>query len=292
MTLLRQKMLEDLQLRGYGENTQKSYIRVVRQLAEYYNKSPDQISDDELRTYFLHLINVEQKSTSTLTVALSGIKFFYEQTLQQSWPTLKLVRPRKEKKLPVVLSIEEVERVLKCVKRPHNQACLQIIYACGLRISEGVSLQAKDVDNKRMMIHIHQGKGGKDRYVPLPDRSLQLLRWYWLLHRNPVWLFPAHKPYNTPLSEQINPQCTTSVAEEFRRAVKRSGIGKKATVHTLRHSWATHLMEAGVPQRAIQVWLGHRSLNSTAIYTHLTNNTTQAGTDAINQVMEQLTWPK
>lgn len=292
MTLLRQKMLEDLQLRGYGENTQKSYIRVVRQLAEYYNKSPDQISDDELRKYFLHLINVEQKSTSTLTVALSGIKFFYEQTLQQSWPTLKLVRPRKEKKLPTVLSLEEVRQVLSCVNRPHNRACLQIIYACGLRISEGVSLQVTDIDGKRMMIHIHHSKGGKDRYIPLPERPLQMLRKYWLLHRNPVWVFPSHKPYNIPLSENTTSLSTGGVAEEFKRAVKRSGIDKRASVHTLRHSWATHLMEAGVPQRAIQVWLGHKSLNSTAIYTHLTSNTTQAGADAINQMMEQLTWPK
>ena len=290
MTPLRQRMLEDLELSGLKPLTQEAYVRAVRQLAEYYHKSPDAITEEELRQYFLHLIKVKKQSASTITVALCGIKFFYVQTLQRSWPTLELIRAPKEKKLPVVLSIEEVQRVLNCVQKPHHRACLQSIYACGLRISEGVHLQVNDIDGERMMIHVHRGKGSRDRYVPVPERALEMLRTYWVTHRNPTWLFPRQRPYNIPLSKKTEPLSESGVQRMFGDAVKRSGIHKHATVHTLRHSWATHLMEAGVPQRVIQIWLGHSSLNSTALYTHLTRKTAEAGADAINQLMEKLTW--
>ena len=221
---------------------------------------------------------------------MSGIKFFYERTLKRTWPTLDLIRPAKERKLPVVLSIEEVQRILDCVGRPHTRLCLQTIYACGLRISEGVNLQVDDIDSARMMLHVRRGKGAKDRTVPLPGCLLAVLRQYWVRHRNPTWLFPRQYPYTIPLSEIKEPLSTRGVSYAFHAALKHSGVRKSASVHTLRHSWATHLMESGVPQRVIQIWMGHSSPSSTAIYTHLTDKTAEAGAKTINQLMEQLTW--
>ncbi len=159
-------MIEDLQLRDLSEATQKAYVGAVRQLAAYYNKSPDQISEEELRQYFLYLKNVKKSARGTSTVALCALKFFYEQTLNQEWPLLNLVRPAQEHKLPVILSREEVQRVLGCLRRAHYRVCLSTIYSCGLRLQEGVQLRVADIDSGRMQLHIQQGKGNKDRYVP------------------------------------------------------------------------------------------------------------------------------
>jgi len=288
MTALRERMIDDLQLRGLSESTQASYLQAVRLLAEYYHKSPDQINEEELRQYFLYLSKVKQVAPSTLTVALCGIKFFYENTLQVHWNAFQLIRPAKEEKLPVVLSIDEVHRILSCVRRPRFQACLTTIYACGLRIHEGTRLQVKDIDSGRGAIHICQGKGNKDRYIPLPQSVLEMLRQYWSTHRHPVWLFPAvHKLGDRSISE-IGPVQVWNIQRVFQRALQKSGVEKEATVHTLRHSYATHLLEAGVNLRVIQAYLGHASLKTTAIYTHLTPKTDEQALKSIEQVMEHL----
>lgn len=198
MSILRQKMIEDLQLRGLSVRTQESYVQAVRQLAAHYHKSPDQISEEELRQYFLYLKNVKRVSHSTHTLALCGIKFFYEHTLKRNWHTLAFTRPAKETKLPVVLSMEEVRHILRCVHYLRYRVCLTTIYACGLRLLEGVSLQVQDIDGARKMIHVRRGKGSKDRYVPLPDACLQMLRQYWAIHRNPLWLFPSVHSFPAP----------------------------------------------------------------------------------------------
>ena len=268
MTVLRQKMIEDLQLRGLSARTQEAYVRAVRQLAEHYHKSPAQISEEDLRGYFLYLKNVKKVSRSTSTIALCGIKFFFEHTLKREWHTLELLRPAKEKKLPVVLSVEEVERILSRVRRQPYRVCLTTIYACGLRLLEGVCLEVNSIDGQRKMLHIHQGKGGKDRYVPLPESCLKMLRLHWRTHRNQFWLFPSPRKKSKAMNE-------SGVQRAFRAAVRESGVHKKATVHTLRHSYATHLLEAGLNLRIIQSYLGHASPATTAIYTHLTS-TTQA----------------
>jgi len=171
MTCLKQRMIEDLQLRGLSPRTQEAYVRVVRQLAEHYDKPPDEIAEEELRQYFLYLTNGKGVSASAFRGALCGIKFFYQYTLKREWPTLDLVRPAKEKKLPVVLSVEEVHQVLGCVRRRHYRVCLTTIYSCGLRLQEGVHLQVADIDSARMLVHVHRGKGAKDRFVPLPHRA-------------------------------------------------------------------------------------------------------------------------
>jgi integrase/recombinase XerD len=174
MTQLRQRMIEDLQLRGLSERTQEMYVRAVRQLAEHYHKSPDRITEEELRDYFLYLKNVKHYSRSASTIALCGIKFFYTHTLQREWTTLTFVRPPREKKLPVILSPTEVRTILAGVQLPRYRICLSTIYACGLRLQEGTHLQVSDIDSARMCLHVRLGKGAKDRYVPLPRRILEL----------------------------------------------------------------------------------------------------------------------
>lgn len=290
MTPLRQRMVEDMQLRGLSEKTQEAYVRAVRQLAEHYGKSPQHIRDEELRQYFLHLTNVKQFSPSAVQVALYGIKFLFQYTLRKEWPTLDLVRPRREKKLPVVLSVAEVRRILGIIRRPRYRACLSTIYACGLRLREGVYLQVRDIDSDRMMVHVQHGKGAKNRYVPLPVPTLEMLRRYWRTHRHAEWLFPAPTKSGVPLSTAAKPMSVSGVQRAFKAALQESGIQKEASVHTLRHSYATHLLEAGVNLRVIQAYLGHSSPKTTAIYTHLTRKVEDLAVEAINRVMGDLRW--
>ncbi len=280
MTQLREHMIEDMQLRGLSARTQEHYLYAVRDLARYFHRSPDQLNDQDLRQYFLHLTNQRKLSRSATTVALCGIKFFYERTLQQPWPTLELVRPGKEHKLPVVLSREEVRRILAEVQIPVYRICLTTIYSCGLRLLEGAHLRITDIDSGRMMLHIH-GKGKKDRYVPLPMRTLELLRQYWRTHRSREWMFPARLLVGRPVTD-------VSLGGAFRAALKATGIAKPAHIHTLRHSYATHLLEAGINLRIIQENLGHRSARSTQIYTHLTREVRNTLTDPLNQLMQDL----
>jgi len=174
-TPLRQKLMEDLQLHGLSGRTQEIYVQVVQQLAEHYHKSPDQITEAELRAYFLYLLNEKQVTPSTLTVALSGIKFFYVYTLDRLWTTFELVRAPKEKNLPVVLSIDEVRLILSSVKTVRYQVYLSTIYGCGLRLQVGIHLQVGDIDSQRMLVHVQRGKGNKDRFVPLSESLLRLL---------------------------------------------------------------------------------------------------------------------
>ncbi len=284
MTALRQKMVDDMQLHGFAIRTQEAYLSAVRQLAKHYHKAPDQINEEELRQYFLFLKNEKQAARATCTIALCGIKFFFQQTLGREWKTFEFLRPPKEKKLPVVLSVAEVGRVLACIHRQRYRVCLTTIYACGLRLLEGVHLQVKDIDGERKLIHIRAGKGGKDRYVPLPDTCLQLLRLHWMTHRNLLWLFPS------PLEESNQPMNASGVQRAFRAAVRESGVQKWATVHTLRHSYATHLLEAGVNLRIIQSYLGHASPATTAIYTHLTSLTETQTRQTIDELVTSL-WP-
>ena len=288
MTELRQKMIECLQLRGFSERTQEAYTRAVRQLAEHYHKSPDLITEEELRQYFLYIINVKHYSRNTTTIALCGIRFFFEQTLNRNWSLFNIVRPAPEHKLPVILSLEEVREILNRVRLPRYRVCLSTIYACGLRLQEGIRLAVPDIDSARMMIHVRHGKGNKDRYVPLPQRTLELLRDYWSTHRNPVLIFPAEGRDHIDLSKATEPMSKSSVQDAFRAALKQSGINKRASVHTLRHSWATHLLEAGVHLRLIQEYLGHNSPATTSVYTHLTVKAEQLGAEAINRVIDNL----
>ena len=289
MTPLRQRYIEDMQLRGLAETTQQVYVNAVQRLAAYYGKSPDKITDEQVRDYFLYLLHEKQISRGGYKVAISSIKFLYEQTLQRSWPTLELVRAPREKKQPVVLSRQEVQQILSCLRAEHHRVCLTTIYSCGLRTGEGVRLQVGDIDSNRMVIHVRQGKGGKDRYVPLPTQTLELLRTYWRQHRHPVWLFPS-RVEGPNWNQATKPMAPAGLLKAFHLARKASGVTKKATIRTLRHSYATHLLEAGVNLRLIQAYLGHANLSTTAGYTHLTPQIEKPASVAINGLVEGWSW--
>jgi site-specific recombinase XerD len=290
-TELRRRMIEDLQLRGLSLRTQEMYVRAVRQLAQHYRKSPDRITEEELRQYFLHIKNVKKWSRAGCTIALCGIKFFFEHTLKRQWTTLTFVRPPRQKTLPTVLSHDEIRLIFSKVRFLRYRTCLQTIYSCGLRLQEGTHLQIRDIDSARMLIHIHHGKGGKDRYVPLPASTLNLLREFWKTHHNPIWIFPACGRGGIHRSTAKEPMPYCNVQDAFRAALRACGIHKPATVHTLRHSYATHLLEAGVNLRHIQsrsFGIGHGSPETTAIYTHLTAQAQQQARNILNQLMEGL----
>jgi len=261
MTELRRRMKADLQLAGYSPRTVASYIDTVRVLANYYHRSPDRITEDEIRQFFLYMINERKSSASSITVYLCGIKFFYETTLKRTWQIFDLIKPLRTKRLPVVLSPEEVRIILKEIINPVYRMALTIIYACGLRISEAVRLTTSDIDGKRKLLRVRNGKGGKDRYVHLPDRPLELLRNYYAQYvAGSVFLFPHKKSHVK----------ADTLERAFKEALRQSGVTKPATPHTLRHSYATHLLENGEDIRTIKDLLGHTSIKTTDIYTHVT----------------------
>jgi integrase/recombinase XerD len=269
-TALRQRMLQDLQLAGLSARTQESYLRAVRQLADHFHTPPDRLSEQQARDYLLHLKNDRKFASSSLAIAYSGIKFFYSHTTPRDWPTLQRLRVQREKKLPDVLSVDEVRRLIDAVRTHRNRAYFWTIYSLGLRLSEGLRLQVGDIDGARMMVHVHRGKGAKDRYVPLPSSTLKTLREYWATHRHPIWLSPATGRDHRQATAADGPMQRSSVQGALRRVVRELEFRKTISVHTLRHSYATHLLEAGVNLRLIQQYLGHSSLRTTMVYLHLT----------------------
>jgi integrase/recombinase XerD len=279
MTELRRRMKEDLQLAGYSPRTVASYIDTVRVLANHYHRSPDLITEDEIRRFFLYMINERKSSASSITVYLCGIKFFYETTLKRTWQVFDLIRPLRTKKLPVVLSSEEVHLILKEIENPIYRMALTIIYACGLRISEAVRLTVGDIDGKRHLLRVIKGKGGKDRYVHLADRPLELLRDY--CRRQGIrtgFLFPYKKGHIK----------ADTLERAFKEGLRQSGITKPATPHTLRHSFATHLLENGEDIRVIKDLLGHSSIKPTVIYTQVTGKIASRLHGNLNAMMADL----
>ncbi|MFH1135371.1 MAG: site-specific integrase [Pseudomonadota bacterium] len=264
MTHLRQRMIEDMKLAGLSTKTQELYIAAVYGLAKHYMRSPDQLSEEDIRTYLLYLKDEKRRADGTLRICYYGIKFFYINTLRREWPVLKLVRSPRKRRLPTILSLGEVKKLLGQVRIQRNRMCLTLIYACGLRISEATKLRVTDIDSKRMVIKI-QGKGQKDRLVPLPRPLLFKMREYWKIDRSKTWLFPGHNP-EKPVSNH-------SVRRAMYKAAGECGLKKPIVPHSLRHTYATHLLEHKVDIRIIQILLGHKHLKTTAIYTHLTPQT-------------------
>jgi site-specific recombinase XerD len=285
MTKLKQKMLEDMQLHGLSPNTQQSYVRSVRMLARHYHRRPDLIKEQEVRDFFLYLMNEKKLSRSSIKIHYYGIKFFYRITLIQPWHLFDIIRVKRKDQLPVVLSCREVGSILSRIGKPVYRMCLTMIYSCGLRLFEGVNLKVGDIDSERMQVRV-RGKGDKVRYVPLPRRTLLLLRQYWREERGGVrahgdmWLF-VHSKTRRPIIHK-------TLQQAFRKARTQSGITKHATIHTLRHSYATHLLENGVSLRLIQLVLGHKSPTTTARYTHLTHNSVLILDTAVNRLMSQI----
>ena len=210
-------------------------------------KPPEEISEAELEAYFLHRRNVDHWSPNTMRICYCGIRFYFVKVLQRNWHLFNILRAKSESRLPAVLSREEVQRILACVRTAHNRAFLTTVYACGLRLQEAQYLEVSDIDSQRMMIHVHRGKGAKDRFVPLPHATLAVLRSHWRSHRNPRLLFPACGRDGRSAATATTPMAKSSVQGAFRHAKRQAGIAKRGvSVHTLRHSYATHLLEAGV----------------------------------------------
>jgi len=282
-----QRMVDTLQLNGKGERTQQAYTRSVRMLSQFYEKTPDLVSEQELQDYFLQRKNVNHWSPKTMRICYCGIRFFYVNVLERNWHILSILRAQNERRLPAVLSVDEVRSLFAHIKTFHNYAYLSTVYSCGLRLHEGLHLEVSDIDSSRMMIHVHRGKGAKDRYVPLPQSTLKLLRRYWLTHRHPCLLFPALGRSGTGAKQAQTPMAKSSVQGAFRRAKFDAAIRKKGVaIHTLRHSYATHLLEAGVNLRVIQRYMGHAQLETTMLYLHLTQKGQEDAYQLINHVME------
>jgi site-specific recombinase XerD len=285
ITPLRQQMHQDLQLAGLSQRTQEAYLRAVRQLAAHFRQAPDQLAEKQLREYLLYLKNDKQFAPSSLIIAACGIKFFYTHTAPRDWKTLQKLRVPRAKTLPDVLTIDEVRRLIDAVRTPHNRTYFWTVYSLGLRLQEGLNLQVGDIDGARMLVHVHHGKGAKDRYVPLPLRTLTLLRQYWATHRHPLWLFPATGRDHQHAASATGPMERSSVQGAMRRVVQELDFRKAISIHTLRHSYATHLLEAGVNLRLIQQYLGHSSLQTTMVYLHLTSLGQEQARAAIERVM-------
>jgi site-specific recombinase XerD len=278
-------MTQDLQLAGLAERTQDAYTRAVRQLAEHFRTPPDRLTEPQLRDYLLHLKNDRHFAASSLGIAYAGIKFFYSHTCPRDWPTLRRLRVPGEQRLPDVLSLEEVRRLLAAVRTPHNRTYFQAVYSLGLRLEEGRHLQVGDIDSSRMMVHVHHGKGAKERYVPLPTTTLAALRDYWRTHRHPSWLFPATGRDHRGAATADRPMERSAVQGAMRRVVAELKLQKAISIHTLRHSYATHLLEAGVNLRLIQQYLGHSSLRTTMVYLHLTTASQEQARARIEELM-------
>jgi site-specific recombinase XerD len=289
MTDWYQKSINALSLNGKGERTQEAYTRAVRMLSEFYDKRPDELSEGELEAYFLRRRNVDHWSPNTMRICYCGIRFFFVQVLQRDWHLFDILRAKNESRLPAVLSREEVRSLLACVHTAHNRAFLSTVYACGLRLQEALHLEVSDLDSDRMMIHVHRGKGAKDRFVPLPHATLSVLRTHWRTHRHARLVFPACGRDGRGAAGATTPMAKSSVQGAFRAAKLKAGITKRAvSVHTLRHCYATHLLEAGVNLRVIQKHMGHSSLESTMVYLHLTNKGHEDAYALIDSVMEGL----
>lgn len=268
---LAQEMLHDMQLAGLSDRTQESYLRSVRKFAQWLHKSPDQASENDLRRYLLFIKNDQQWEGNSLRVAYSGLKFFYARSCPREWPTLSKLRIPKQTKLPTVLTIPEVDRLIDAIRKPALKCFFWTVYSLGLRLQEALHLQVADIDAGRMLVHVRRGKGHKDRLVPLTAKTLDGLRCHWATHHNPQWLFPreGRNRQQAPTAQQ--PLDEKTAQDCIRKVVDQLGWSKRGvSTHTLRHCFATHLLEAGVNLRQIQKYMGHSSLHSTMIYLHLT----------------------
>lgn len=251
----------DLALKGFSQSTCRAYVAHVRRFVGHFGRSPETLGGDDIRAYLHGLLQHESLSQGYLNQAYSALKFFYETTLCQDWTAFRIPRSKQPKKLPVVLSREELARVFEVTSNLKHRTILVTMYSAGLRLSETTHLRVEDLDSDRMQIRVRQGKGAKDRYTILAQRTLDLLRRYWQVERPATWLFPG-VPATQPLS-------TRSVQKVLQRSLSLAQVSKPATVHSLRHSFATHLLEAGVDLYYIQQLLGHKRAETTAIYLHV-----------------------
>jgi site-specific recombinase XerD len=261
MTPLRKRMIEALELRGVSPKTVKLYVDCVARFARHFGQSPEKLGSEEVRTYFLYLIHERKVAWGTYKQALAALRFLYRWVLERGDVVQDIRAPRPERRLPVVLSFEEVHRFFAAIPSFKHRTLLMFAYAAGLRVAEAASVRLSDIDSQRMVIRVVQGKRKKDRYTILSPLLLEMLRHYWWAARPKDYLFPSRGKSGVVRSSTVQRACI--------EAQQRAGLGKEVTPHTLRHSFATHLLEAGTDLRVIQELLGHSSPRTTAIYTHV-----------------------
>ena len=283
------RFCENLKLKGYAKRSRQSYLRALRQLQNFFSKPLDEITEEEVREYWLYCKDELKWGTATLRISYSGIKHFFTHTITREWPLLSEVKFKREDSLPVVLSVDDVRAILKALPAGQSRTFYETVYSLGLRLTEAITLQVRDIDSKRMLVHVHGGKGASDRLVPLPETTLYSLRKYWKTHHNAVWLFPARGRNGKGGPDAERPVSACTVQTALTRTVKRLKLDKHVHPHTFRHSYATHLLEANVPVRHVQDYLGHKNLASTTVYLHLTTAGKQESHSRINQLMRGVT---
>ncbi len=282
MTHLRKMMLDELERRNYSQTTRRQYLLGVEQFAKHFHRSPDQLGLDHIRDYQAHLFRVRKLKPATVTVRLAALRFLFVDVLKRPWAVADTPYPKRPDVLPLVLSQDEVARLIDAALTPVHRVVLMTLYATGLRRAELTQIKVSDIDTKQMVIHVVGGKGRKDRDVMLSPKLLDELRLYWRgLHHKPcTWLFPGgrwHGRTEQPMSDKV-------VWYACEQAAKRAGIGKPVHPHTLRHSFATHLLEAGVDLRTIQLLMGHSDLKATTVYLHLSHRHLQATTSPLDRL--------
>ena len=279
MTDLRKRMLEELQRRNYSSETTRAYLFAVKDFAGYFGKRPDKLGQEHLRQYQLHLLNDRKLAVETIVGRISALRFFFVKVLRRPYREIDLVYPKRPERLPVILSEEEVARLIESAITSYHRVILMTLYGTGLRREELCRLKVTDIDSQRMVVHVRQGKGNKDRDVTLSPRLLEVLRAYWKWRKPKTYLFPSlyRKRPEQPIDSK-------TVWHAVREAARRAGIKKKVSPHLLRHSWATHLLERGTDLKTIQVLLGHVDLEATTIYLHLSQRHMQT----VNNPIEAL----
>jgi site-specific recombinase XerD len=274
-------MLDELQRRNYSPSTTRGYILAVRQYAEYFHKSPEQLGAEEVRRFQLYLLNEKKLAAGTVEMRMSALRFLYKKTLKRRDIGLDdLIFPKTPQKLPVVLSPEEVTRLIEGASSLLHRTILLVLYGTGIRRTEASLLKVSDIDSERMVIHVHQGKGSRDRDVPMTAKLLEALRAYWRWKKPTVYLFPSTeggRGAEQPISDK-------TVWYACKEAAQRAGINKRIGPHTLRHSFATHLMEAGTDLRTIQLLMGHAHLEQTTVYLHLSHRHLHAALNPLDQI--------
>jgi site-specific recombinase XerD len=280
MNALRARMLTDLQLKGITPRTQKKYLREVSLMADYFDKPLEELGEKEVKDYLVHMLETRKLSRGTYRGYVAGIKFLYKTTLNREEVVEKIRYPKANRTLPVVLDLAEIKTMLSVVENLKHRALLTVAYSAGLRVSEAATLKVTDIDSKRMMVRVRQGKGGKDRYTILSKTALECLRQYWRAYRPKDWLFEGQ--------EEGSHICYTSIRNIFVEAKERAGITKPANPHTLRHSFATHLIEAGTSLHHVQLLLGHKSPTTTTVYLHVSKMNLAQVVSPLDSIPEEI----
>jgi len=277
MTALRQRMLEELQRHNYSKETIRLYLFAVKDFARHFKRRPDALTQEHMREFQLYLLNERKLTAETVAGRITALRFFFVKVLRRPYQELDLVYPKLPDRLPTVLSEDEVAKLIESASNAYHRVILTTLYATGMRRTELSRLKVEDIDSQRMVIHVRQGKGGKDRDVTLSPRLLEILRDYWKWRKPQVYLFPSlqRKRRELPITDR-------AIYHAVRAAARRAGIKKKITPHVLRHSWATHLLERGTDLKTIQMLLGHVDLEATTIYLHLSQRHLQAMSNPVD----------